>query len=202
MKQALIVDDHPLVCQGVKELLQTSFPSLEVKTSAGGDGLLRELCGTPWAFVVLDVSLRDQCGLTILKRIKSCCPKIPIIVFSAHPESQYAGRALRAGAVAYLSKARSPRDLIELARQILTVRQIRRSVAKQPALSARERQVLQLLAKGLRRVEISKKLRISPKTVSAHQGNLLLKLDLRNVVELVRYAIEEGSATDTSARFL
>ena len=183
-------------------MLQTSFPSLEVKTSAGGDGLLRELCGTSWAFVVLDVSLPDQCGLTILKRIKSCCPKIPIIVFSAHPESQYAGRALRAGAVAYLSKARSPRDLIELARQILTGRQIRRSVAKQPALSARERQVLQLLAKGLRRVEISKKLRISPKTVSAHQGNLLLKLDLRNVVELVRYAIEEGSATDTSARFL
>ena len=202
MKQALIVDDHPLVCQGVKELLQTSFPSLEVKTSAGGDGLLGELCGTSWAFVVLDVSLPDQCGLTILKRIKSCRPQIPIIVFSAHPESQYAGRALRAGAVAYLSKARSPRDLIELARQILTGRQIRRSVAKLPALSARERQVLQLLAKGLRRVEISKKLRISPKTVSAHQGNLLLKLDLRNVVELVRYAIEEGSATDTSARFL
>jgi DNA-binding NarL/FixJ family response regulator len=192
MKQALVVDDHPLVCQGVKELLQTHFPFLSVKTSAGGQDVLQELCGTPWAFVVLDVSLPDQCGFKLLKQIKVSCPKIPIIVFSAHSERQYAARALRAGAIAYFSKERSPGDLVELVRKILIGTHIKRSVIKPLILSPRERQVLALLAKGMRRAEISQHLEISEKTVSAHQANLLLKLDLRNVVELVRYAIEEG----------
>jgi DNA-binding NarL/FixJ family response regulator len=192
MRQALIVDDHPLVCQGVKELLQTHFPSLEVKISAGGEGVLQELCGSPWAFVVLDVSLPDQSGLKILKQMKVCCPNIPVIVFSAHSERQYAMRALRAGAIEYLSKEDPPGELLEVVRQILAGSRMRRPIPRQPILSARERQVLRLLARGMRRAEVAQQLKISEKTVSAHQANLLLKLELRNVVELVRYAIEEG----------
>lgn len=198
MKQALVVDDHPLVRQALKALLQTHFPSLEVTTSAGGNGILQEVCGTLWAFVVLDVSLPEQSGLNILKQTRGCCPELPIIVYSAHPERQYAGRALLAGAVAYYSKESSPWELLEIVRQIIEGGKIIRAIAKQPILSARERQVLRLLAKGMPRVEISQQLKISRKTVSAHQANLLLKLELRNVAELIRYAIEEGLAPDAT----
>jgi len=196
MKKALVVDDHPLVCRGLKDLLQALFPSLEVKTSAGGDGVLQEVCGTPWAFVVLDISLPGQDGLSILMQTKACRPELPIIAFSAHSVKQYSRRALRAGAIAYFSKESSPRELIEMVRQILDGSKIRRPLAKQPAFSTRERQVLALLRKGMRRKEISQQLRISVKTVSTFQANLVEKLDLRNTAELVRYAFEEGLAED------
>ncbi len=195
-RRALVVDDHPLVCQGIKELLQTHFPSLEVKTSIGGNEVLQEVCGSPWAFVVLDINLPAQNGLKILKQASARCPEVPIIVYSAHSERQYGGRALRAGAIAYFSKENAPGELVEMVRQILGGSRIRRPTNKQFALSARERQVLTLLARGMRRVDMAQQLKISEKTVSSHKTNLILKLELRNVVELIRYAIEEGFAKD------
>jgi DNA-binding NarL/FixJ family response regulator len=192
MKQALIVDDHPLVCEAVKGFLQTHFPFLELKTSSGGNKLLDELCGTPWAFAVLDIKLSDQSGLDVLRQTRGCCPTLPIIIYSAYAERQYANRALRAGAIAYVSKEHAPDELVPIVRKILEGSKIRKPINTQAALSPRERQVLMLLAQGLRRSEIAQRLEISDKTVSAHQANLLLKLELRNVVELVRYAIEEG----------
>ncbi|HKU53316.1 MAG TPA: response regulator transcription factor, partial [Nitrospira sp.] len=102
MKQALVVDDHPIVRDSIKELLQRAFPSVTVMDSSGGNGLLEEVCGTPWVFVVLDINLPGQNGLDIIKQTKVRRPDIPIIVFSLYSERQYAARALRAGAVAYL----------------------------------------------------------------------------------------------------
>jgi DNA-binding NarL/FixJ family response regulator len=192
MKQALVVDDHPLVRDGLRDLLQTHFPSIEVKTSAGGDGVLEEVCGTPWAFVVLDINLPTKNWLGIIKQARASHPELPIIVFSVHAERQYGGRALRAGAIAYLSKDRSPRDLVEVVRKILEGSKIRRSIPKLPVLSRRELQVLALLGKGMRRNQISTQLAISEKTVSTYQARLLEKLEMRNLVELIRYAVDEG----------
>jgi DNA-binding NarL/FixJ family response regulator len=194
MKHALVIDDHPLVCQALKGLLHTHFPSLEVTTSTGGDGVLQAVCGAPWAFVVLDVNLPGPDGLHILKQTRGCCPHVPIIIYSTYSERQYASRALLAGAIAYLSKESSPFELIEIVSQILDGGRIRRSIAQQPRLSERERQVLTLLSKGMSHADIAHALEISEKTVSTHQANLILKLGLRNSVELVRYAIEEGFA--------
>ena len=191
MKQALVVDDHPLICQTVGSLLQTHFPSLEITTSTGANGVLQEVCRIPWAFVVLDISLPDQSGLHILKQARACCARVPIIIYSAYADRQFADRALRAGAIAYVSKENRTSELVSLVRQILDGNKISRPICKRAALSVRERQVLTLLAKGMRRTEIAHELNISGQTVSAHQANLLLKLDLRNVVELVRYALEE-----------
>ena len=125
MKQALVVDDHPIVRDGIKELLQRAFPSVMIKDSAGEDGLLEEVCGYPWAFVILDINLPGQNGLDIIKKTKVQRPEIPIIVFSLYSERQYAARALRAGAVAYLSKERPPRDLIETVKTTLEGEQSR-----------------------------------------------------------------------------
>ncbi len=194
MKQALVVDDHPLICEAVKGLLQKAFPELDVHVSSGGENVLEDVCRKPWAVVVLDINLPGQNGIDILKKTRRCCGDTPIIVFSLFSETQYASRALRAGAAAYLSKDCSPLDLVELVRDILVGNKIKRPIVKQPALSDRELEVLTLLGKGMRRNEIAKRLSLSEKTVSTYQARLMEKLEVANVIELIRYAIEEGLA--------
>jgi DNA-binding NarL/FixJ family response regulator len=195
MKQALVVDDHPIVRDGIKELLQRAFPSVVIKDSSGADGVLQEICGQSWAFVVLDINLPGQNGLDIIKKTKASQPDIPIIVFSLYSERQYAARALRAGAIAYLSKERPPRDLIETVKTALEggpIKRPREVMVSQPVLSDREVQVLALFVRGMSRKEISQELNINEKTVSTYRARLLHKLDVKNLVELIRYAVEEG----------
>ena len=194
-RQALIVDDHPIVRDGMKELLQQSFPSIVIKSSSGSSGtsgLLQELCAYPWSFVVLDLNLPEVNGLDIIKKTHARCPKLPIFAFSLYSQRQYAARVLRAGAVAYISKDCSPQVLIQVVQQFLEgepVKQLR-GLSK-PLLSDRELQVLTLLVKGESRKHISAKLGITVKTISTHMVRLMRKLDVSNIVELIRYAIEE-----------
>jgi DNA-binding NarL/FixJ family response regulator len=115
-------------------------------------------------------------------------------VFSLFSEAMYGSRALRAGATAYLSKDCSPFDLVKVVRDVLSGNIIGRPTPQKPRLSNREREVLTLLGKGMRRVDIAEQLSVREKTVSTYQARLLEKLELRNVVELIRYAIEEGLA--------
>jgi DNA-binding NarL/FixJ family response regulator len=195
MNQALVVDDHPIVREGIKDLLQRAFPSVIIKDSSGADGILQEICGQPWAFVILDINLPGQNGLDIIKKTKVRQPDIPIIVFSLYSERQYAARALRAGAVAYLSKERPPGDLIETVKTALEggpIKKPREVMVSQPVLSDREVQVLALFVRGMSRKEISQELNINEKTVSTYRARLLHKLDVKNLVELIRYAVEEG----------
>ena len=94
-QQALVVDDHPVVRNGIKQLLHRAFPSMFIKESSGTDGVIEEICGDPWSFVTLDLSLPGgQNGLHIIRQINSCCPQILIIVFSLFSEEEYGPRAL------------------------------------------------------------------------------------------------------------
>lgn len=195
MKEALVVDDHPLVRNGIKDLLQKVFPSLHVTVSEGGPGLVQEICDKEWAFVVLDINLPGQNGIDVLKKVQSRCPHIPVVIFSLFPEKQYADRALRAGARAYLSKDRDPQDLIDAINMALRgqpVKRSRPSSVGRPVLSDREIQVLQYYVKGMNRKEIAGLLKINEKTVTTYRSRLLQKLELRNLIDLIRYAAEEG----------
>lgn len=195
MRHALVVDDHPVVRDGVRDLLQNSFPSVHVKVSSGDAGLLEEVWGTRWAFIVLDINLPGKNGLDIIRQTNICCPTIPIIVFSLYSERQYAARALRAGAVAYISKESPPVDLIKAVKAILEGKPLttpREVMVSQPLLSDREVQVLGLLAKGLDRMKIAQELRVHEKTVSTYRARLLQRLGAKTTVELVRYALDEG----------
>lgn len=190
MQEGLIVDDHPIVREGIKELLQKALPSLHISTSSGANGVMEEVCGRRWAFVVLDIHLPGHNGLDIVKKAKTCCPAVPILIFSLFAAEQYADRALQAGAVGYVSKDRSPSELVEAVRSVLCRETVTHSHVR-PNLSDREIQVLSLLAKGLNRQEISRSLDINEKTVSTYKTRLLQKLGLRNLVDLLRYAVDE-----------
>jgi DNA-binding NarL/FixJ family response regulator len=194
MLQGLVVDDHPIVREGLKSLLEKAFPSMAVMTSSGSNGLLKEVCGHRWAFVVLDISLQGHNGLDILKQAKHCCPGTPILIFSLFSEEQYADRALRAGAVAYVSKDRAPSDLVDAVKAALCGEATRRAPVGHLKLSDREVQVLSLFARGMKRLDISRTLCINEKTVSTYKTRLLQKLGLRNLVDLVRYAVDEHIA--------
>ncbi len=194
MKHALIVDDHPVMRGGVRDLLQQAFPSLTIKESSGGDGILDEICGSDWTFVVLDISLPGGNGIEILKKAKAACPHMPIIIYSLFPENQFAARALRAGAAAYLAKDREAHELVAAVKAAVEGNPARSASTRperRPLLSDREIQVLTLFGKGMSRKEIAQFLHINAKTVSTYKARLLHKLGLRNLVELVRYAAEE-----------
>jgi len=193
-REALVVDDHPIVRHGIAELLQKAYPTFNVRESVGGASLVNEICWHPWAFVILDLNMPGFDGLDVLKRVNATTRNVPIIVFSLYSEEQYATRALRAGAKAYLSKDRPPEDLIDTVKIILAGGRppMPFSMMSNPLLSDREIQVLSLITKGLSGKEIAKFLHIHEKTVSTYRARLLQKLHLRTIVDLIRYGAKEG----------
>ena len=191
-QQALVVDDHPIIRDSIKQLLARAFPALHIRDSSGSDRVLEEICSFPWAFVTLDINLPGQNGLHIIREIQVCCPKVPIIVFSLFSEDQYGPRALRAGAAAYLSKERSPLELVEVVRSVLRGEKKGQSPSAAPVLSSRETEVLTLLGKGMNRQQIAHELGINEKTVSTYRARLLHKLNVRTTVNLLRFAVDEG----------
>jgi DNA-binding NarL/FixJ family response regulator len=192
LKQALVVDDHPVVRGGIKDLLQKAFPAILIKESAGTDRVVEEICAQPWAFVVLDINLPGGNGIDIIKKARTCCPSIPIIVFSLFPEAQYAARAVRAGAVAYLAKNREAHELVDTVQLVLRGQRVRPAPGASPALSDREVEVLRLFARGMSRKEIAQHLHISGKTVSTYRARIQEKLGFRTLLDLARYATDEG----------
>ena len=137
--------------------------------------------------------LPQRNSLDILKAVKATGNAVPIVVFSLYAEEQYAARALRAGASAYVSKDRSLHDLVGAISTVLAggrARTFPSSILPRPVLSDREIQVLTLWTKGISR-EIAHLLRINEKTVSTYRARILLKLNARSVVDLIRYAAQE-----------
>jgi len=194
MKDALIVDDHPVVRAAIKGLLEKEFPDIRVTEFDGKTSVVNRICGANWTFVVLDMNLPDRNGLDILKDVKASGNNVPIVVFSLYAEDQYAARALRAGAKAYIAKDRPARDLVDAIKTVLTGRrvEISSSLSAHPALSDREVQVLSLWTKGMSRKEIAGFLRINEKTVTSYRARILVKLNAHTLVDLIRYAAEKG----------
>jgi len=191
--RALIVDDHPIIRDGIKQLLEHTFPSMNVKDSPGTGEVVEEICdGDPWAFVLLDINLPGLNGLHLIKQIQGYRRDIPIIVFSLFSEDQYGPRALRAGAVAYVSKARSSLELLDVIKSVLRRERPVSEPNSRIDLSARESEVLTLLAQGLSRQGIAQTLGIDETTVSTYRARLLQKLDARTTLDLIKLAADEG----------
>ena len=153
----------------------------------------------------MDISLPDQSGLELLCELHSTAPRLPLMVLSLHPEEQYAVRAFRAGAMAYLTKQTAPEELARAVKQVLTGRRyvtasigerIAGSLSESPTglghhtLPERESEVLVLLAQGQSVKHIAQSLTLSIKTVSTYRARLLDKLQLTTTAELIRYALD------------
>jgi two-component system invasion response regulator UvrY len=202
----LVIDDHEVVRLGVKQVLEKAFPSVEVGEADTGQKGLVAVQQEAWDLAIVDISLPDQNGLDLLCELHSTAPRLPLMVLSLHPEEQYAVRAFRAGARAYLTKQTAPEELARAAKQVLTGRMyVTASLEERMAgslskhfttdsdhhtLSEREFEVLVLLSQGQSVKNIAQSLTLSIKTVGTYRARLLDKLQLTNTAELIRYALD------------
>ncbi len=209
MIRVLITDDHPIVRRGIRQMLEDDkFERFGIIDEAGnGKELLEKLQTTSFDVVLLDISLPGRSGLELLGDIKKLKPETAVVILSIYPEEQYALRALKLGALGYLSKASAPEELIAaVVKASQGVRYISSSLAEKIAfnfieenetplhekLSVREMEVISMLAAGKMMSSIAEELSLSPKTISTYRERILEKLNLKTTSDIIRYAIKEG----------
>lgn len=203
----LLVDDHPLVREGVANLIRQQ-QDLEVCGEAASEPEALQLIGCAQPDVaVLDLSLENGSGLELIKNVKAMHPAVAMLALSMHDESLYAERALRAGARGYLMKREAARKVIQgiravLAGQLFVSEKIAASLAERfvegrkrvtspvDQLSDRELEVFQLLGHGQSTRQIADHLHVGFKTVQAYSARIKDKLDLANATELLRAALQ------------
>jgi DNA-binding NarL/FixJ family response regulator len=206
----LLADDHALVRQGLRRILDAE-PDLEVVAEAGdGAAAVERIQAGGIDLAVLDVSMPRLTGLQAARELVRGGSTVPVLILSMYDHEQYLFEALNAGAAGYVHKSVADTDLIDACRaalrgepflypgalQIIIRDYMARSRSGQEAapsvLTPREEEVLKLIAEGYSGREIAETLVISIKTVDRHRSNLLAKLGLRDRVDLVRYAIRSG----------
>jgi len=200
----LIVDDHPIVRQGLKQTLADATDVGEIGEASNGQGALDLVRESDWDAVVLDIGLPGRGGIEILKDIKRARPHLPVLILSMHPEDQYAIRSVRAGAAGYLTKDAATEKLLEAIRKITAggrfisddlaerlAMELSLDVAGPPheSLSDREFEVLRLIASGLSVGDIADRLSLSVKTVSTYRARILEKMRMKNNAELMQYVL-------------
>ncbi|MGH8787108.1 MAG: response regulator [Cupriavidus necator] len=204
--QILIVDDHPIIRDGMTHLLNL-YGDLQVCCVAGSaeEALAAMACQPDMAIV--DISLHSHSGLDLVRTLRHRYPKVAILVLSMHDESLFAERALQAGANGYLMKLEATEHVVTAIREVLAGNiylsasmheKLARTLTasrKMPTgpisrLSEREFEVLHLIGLGFSTREIAEKLNRSIKTIDAHRANIKEKLDIPNGKELMRFAIQ------------
>ena len=209
MIKILVADDHPIVRQGLKQIL-SEYPDMTVADEAGtGKEVLVKVGKKDFDIVLLDISMPGRNGLDILKELKVKKPKLPVLVLSIYPEDQYAVRVLKLGAAGYLTKESVPEDLVaairkvargrkyvsnSLAEKLATDLEINAEKAPHENLSDREYQVMSMIASGKRLKEVAEELSLSIKTISTYRSRIMEKMNMRNNAELIRYALQNGLA--------
>jgi DNA-binding NarL/FixJ family response regulator len=212
VKRVLIVDDHPMMRQGLAQLIDNELDlKVVAEADTGGQGL-DIVVAQKLDLALLDISLPDRNGLELIKDIRSLKPELPILIVSMHDEALYAERVLRAGARGYIMKQEGGKKLLQAIRQVLTGqiyvsekmsariletfsgRKPEASASPVARLSDREFEVFQLIGQGKGTKEIAQHLNLSVKTVEVHRAKIKEKLSLLSATDLVRYAVRWAEA--------
>ena len=206
----VIADDHTIVRHGLAKLIEAEEDMEIIAQTENGIStveLARELSPD---VVVMDVAMPELNGIDATQQILRENPKVKILALSMHSGKKFVSAMLQAGATGYLLKDCALEELISAIRTVIdgktylspsitdiVVQNYVRNVDQQEdsafsILSQREREVLQLMAEGNTTKQIALRLHISPKTVEGHRLRLMNKLDIDNVAQLTKYAIQEG----------
>ena len=203
--RVVIADDHALVRQGLRALLEREGVQV-MGEAADGQEAVQLVASLLPDIAILDISMPTLNGLDAARELQRSLSKTKTILLTRHDESQYVTGALRAGAKGYVLKSQVAADLIQAIRQVerggvylspnISAAIVDGYLSKtEPAadpLTSRERQVLQLVGEGKSNKDIAGLLGISAKTVESHRARLMRKLDLHETASLVRYAIRRG----------
>jgi DNA-binding NarL/FixJ family response regulator len=206
--RVLLVDDHPIVRQGVQLLVDSEEGMRVCGTAESPTGALEQIKATKPTIAVVDLSLKDGNGLDLIKDIKIRYPKVAVLVLSMRDDSFYAERALRAGAMGYITKEEATDRIVEGIRRVLagevyltdslSAQLLGRMVDKNASLETspideltdRELQVFDMIGQGMTTREIAENLKLSVKTVESHREHIKNKLNLTNATELLKRALQ------------
>ena len=207
----LLVDDHAVVREGYRRLLERDRNVAVVGEAASGAQAYRLFCELNPTVVVMDVSLPDVSGIEALRRIRARDSRARVLMFSMHEETIFPTRALQAGAQGYVTKSSAPDVLVEAVHaiasgkhyishdvaQLLAVENVTRQRDALQALSAREFEIMRLLAAGETISAISEKLGLGYKTVANYQSAIRSKLNVETAAQLVSLATRSGIISGT-----
>ena len=205
MINLLLADDHQMFREGIKQVLSI-YSDIKICAEAGsGREVIEAIADQKFNVLVLDISMPGMNIFDLLSEIKKSNPDIPILILSMHPEEQYAVRLLKEGIAGYVTKESAAEELLSAIRKVHSggkyistrlAESIAFSFDNYPGnvthedLSNREYEVMCMLAKGKTLKDIAEELFISQKTVTTYRARILSKLNLKNNVELTRYALE------------
>jgi two-component system response regulator NreC len=201
----LLADDHVMLRQGLRALLEQAGMVVSGEASDGQEAL-RLAHAQPPDVAVLDIGMPHLNGLETARRLREVVPQTKIVLLTMHTDEPYVLEALQAGAVGYVVKTQAAGDIVQAIRavrqgQVYLSPRVSRAVvqayltrSEQPPdpLTSREREILQHIAEGQTTKEIASHLGLSVKTVESHRINLMRKLDIHETATLVRYAIRRG----------
>lgn len=202
----MLIDDHPVVLDGYCRLLDRT-PGIKVVAKAGDGETACDIYQKHLPDVtILDLNMPGIGGLETLRRIRAKNPDARILVFTMHDNATLIMRVMEAGASGYISKQSGVEQMVDAVRQVANgtpfvdskhISSLMRWRTNPPddpirSLSVREFQLFQLLAEGHSVIEIAEILSISPKTAGVHHTNIMKKLGVKNTVQLVRLAIQQG----------
>ena len=201
----LMVDDHTIVREGLKHVLEPIAHEWSITEAASAFQALECLRRQHFDLAIVDLSMPGMSGLELIRRIKTGFPGVTVLVLSMHAEEQYAMRSFKAGADGYVTKDRAAAELITAVRKVVAggsyvTASLAESVIKRlngqraepqlSGLSDRELEVLKRIVSGERLTDIAKALHLSVKTVSTHKTRIQDKLDLPNIAALIRFGME------------
>ena len=207
----LIADDHKIVRQGIRKLLEAE-PDLQIVGEAcDGREAIKKTQQLKPDLVLMDIAMSNLNGLEATRQIKKMLPKTKILILTMHKNEEYVLQSLQAGASGYLLKESAVEDLVSaihsvykldsflspaISKTVIEAYLSKKTTAKHSSafeiLTDREREVLQLIAEGYTNQKIANTLFISVKTVEAHRSNIMRKLGIHDITELVKYAIKKG----------
>ena len=204
MIRIIIVDDHPVVRRGLKQILQEKPDIKVVGEAESAQEAFKIIHTIDCDAVVLDISLPGANGIEILKQLKYEYKKLPVLILSMHPEEQYAVRVMKAGASGYLTKESAPEELVKAIRKIISGgKYISSSLAERlitdidasgkprhEKLSDREFEIMRMIARGKAIKKIAEELYLSEKTVSTYRTRLLEKMNMTTNAEIISYALK------------
>lgn len=205
--QILICDDHKIVRDGLRQILQQLEGVTLIGEASDGNEALVLLKSDVFDIILLDISLPGKSGLEVLQSVKAKWPSINVLMLSMHPEEQYAIRALKLGASGYLTKDTASEELLSAVKRVseggkYISQSLTESIAlhldkdssrqKHEMLSGREFEIMIKLANGKSLQEIGNELCISDKTVSTYRSRIMVKMEFNKNTELTRYCLENN----------
>lgn len=207
MIRILIVDDHELIREGLKQVINGTEDFEVVDEACNEREALSLVRKNHYDIMILDISLEGRNGLQILKELKDAQPELRVLIYSMHEEEQYAMQAIKAGASGYLTKSKGSEELISALKKIIRDKvyfsegvseelvhrvQDPSDVPAHDTLGQREFQVFLLIAEGMGIKEIANELAISSNSVSTYRARLLRKMNLKSNSDVIRYAFRNG----------